>query len=107
MAQERLIYNTDEFFDEFIQPGNPGSIIWAGKLYDLIHFRAWGFQTFGRQEHLSGQFESNCVRSVSMGPDRVRGWVYNGNEILRLIIRQTLFNGMYLLNQVLCLMKMS
>ena len=45
VADVELVYSTDEFFDEFIQCGNPGSIIWAGKLHDLIHF-GLGFPNF-------------------------------------------------------------
>ena len=78
MAQEgqyvtdiELLYSIDEFFDEFIQSGNSGSIIWAGKLYDLIHF-GLGFPNFRSarafERSVREQLRPFCVDGSRSGP---------------------------------------
>ena len=78
MAQEgqyvtdvELVYSTDEFFEEFIQSGNSGSIIWAGKLYDLIHF-GLGFPNFREarafERSVREQLRPFCIDGSRSGP---------------------------------------
>ena len=71
MAQERLIYRTGEFFDEFIQFGNPGSIVWAGVLHDLIHF-GLGFPNFREarafERSVREQLRPFCIDGSRSGP---------------------------------------
>ena len=66
-----LVYSTDEFFDEFIQSGNSGSIIWAGKLYDLIHF-GLGFPNFRSarafERSVREQLRPFCIDGSRSGP---------------------------------------